>query len=65
MEHFASQGCCRLGQTAFSMEMNNFSEVTAMKTKMQDAFITINFPGGAVIFFRNITFQERHFIRLS
>lgn len=44
MEHFALRGCCRLGQMAFSMETNNFSEVIAMKTKMQDAFITINFP---------------------
>ena len=43
MEHFASQGCCRLGQTmetsetTLSMETNNFYEVITLKTKMRDA----------------------------
>lgn len=42
MEHFALQGCSRLGQAEFSMEIKNFYVVTATKTKVRDALIIIN-----------------------
>lgn len=42
MEHFALQGCCRLGQAEFSMETKNLYAVTAKETEVGDALIIIN-----------------------
>lgn len=46
MEHFALQGCSRLGQAEFSMETKSLYALTAKKTEVGDALIIIkvHFP---------------------